>query len=78
MRIHKCEFCENWDFRNVNFWIKYGFLPQCEGTSTSTNENKLWLPETQSNHELLDSTNDSVGLLHQNESQSVTHEKSAE
>ena len=28
MTFQKCEFCENWDFQSVNFWIKSGFLPQ--------------------------------------------------
>ena len=29
MRFQKGEFCKNWDFQCVNFWIKCGFLPQC-------------------------------------------------
>ena len=29
MRFWKCEFCEKWDFQNVNFRINWGFLPQC-------------------------------------------------
>ena len=29
MRYWKCEFCENWDFKNVNFWIKCWFLSLC-------------------------------------------------
>ena len=29
LRFLKGEFCENWDFQYVNFWIKCGFLPQC-------------------------------------------------
>ena len=28
MRFQKGEFCKNWDFQCVNFWIKNGFLPQ--------------------------------------------------
>ena len=27
IRFWKCEFCEKWDFENVNFWIDCGFLP---------------------------------------------------
>ena len=30
MRFQKGEFCENWVFQYVNFWIKCGFLPQCD------------------------------------------------
>ena len=30
MRLWKCKFCQKWDFQNVNFWINYGFLPQCD------------------------------------------------
>ena len=30
MRFQKGEFCKNWDFQYVNFWIKYGFLPQSD------------------------------------------------
>ena len=29
IRLWKCEFCEKWYFQNVNFWINWGFLPQC-------------------------------------------------
>ena len=29
MRLWWCEFCEKWGFQNVNFWINWGFLPQC-------------------------------------------------
>ena len=29
MRLWKCEFFEKWHFQNVNFWINWGFLPQC-------------------------------------------------
>ena len=25
--IQKCEFCKNWNFQYVNFWIQCGFLP---------------------------------------------------
>ena len=46
--VQKYEFCEKWDFTNVifvkigilemwNFWIKYGFLPQCVDHSTPEN-----------------------------------------
>ena len=34
MRFQNCEFCENCDFQYVNFWIKCGFLPQCEKMRT--------------------------------------------
>ena len=30
MRYQKDEFCKNWYFQHVNFWIKYGFLPPKE------------------------------------------------
>ena len=30
MRFQICEFCKNWNFQYVNFWITCGFLPQCE------------------------------------------------
>ena len=41
MSLWKCEFCQKWDFENVNFvkkwdfenvnfWINWGFLPQCQ------------------------------------------------
>ena len=29
MRLWKCEFCEKWNFENMNFWMNWGFLPQC-------------------------------------------------
>ena len=29
MNLWNCEFCQKWDFQNVNFWIDCGFLPQC-------------------------------------------------
>ena len=29
IRFWNCEFCQKWDFHNVNFWINWGFLPQC-------------------------------------------------
>ena len=29
MRLWNCDFCEIWDFQNVNFWMNWGFLPQC-------------------------------------------------
>ena len=29
MRLWNCEFCKNWDFQDVNFWINWGFVPQC-------------------------------------------------
>ena len=33
MRLWNCEFCEKWDFQNVNFWINWGFLPHCADRS---------------------------------------------
>ena len=27
---------EKWEFENVNFWIKCGYLPQCETVSSTT------------------------------------------
>ena len=30
MRPRNCEFREKWYFQNVNFWINWGFLSQCE------------------------------------------------
>ena len=30
LRFWKCEFCQKWDFENVNFWMNWGFLPQCD------------------------------------------------
>ena len=30
IRLWKCEFCEKWEFQNVNFWINWGFLLQCD------------------------------------------------
>ena len=27
MRFWKCAFCQNWDFDNLNFWIKSEFFP---------------------------------------------------
>ena len=35
MRFWNCEFCEKWGFENVNFWINWGFLPQCGTKSKS-------------------------------------------
>ena len=29
MRFWNCEFCQNWHFQIVNFWINWGVLPQC-------------------------------------------------
>ena len=34
MRIQRGEFCKNWNFQYVNFWIKCGFLPQCAQVTT--------------------------------------------
>ena len=28
-RFWKCEFCQKWGFDNVNFWMNWGFIPQC-------------------------------------------------
>ena len=30
MRFQKGEFCKNWNFLYVNFWMKCGFLLQCD------------------------------------------------
>ena len=46
MRFSKCEFCQKWDFHNVNFWLNWGFLPQCVQTGkkcTSKSILFLWI-----------------------------------
>ena len=30
LRFQKCEFCENWCYQNMIFWMKYEFFPQFE------------------------------------------------
>ena len=43
MRFQKGEFCKNWDFQCVNFWMKCGFLPQCERDISKQVEGNLQL-----------------------------------
>ena len=43
MRLWKYEFCEKCDFQNVNFWINWGFLPQCALCTKSTLQSKMSL-----------------------------------
>ena len=48
MRIWKCEFCQKWDFEHVNFWINWGFLPQC-GALTLSNKCAFFLSPSKQN-----------------------------
>ena len=55
MRFQKGEFCQKWDFRKVNFdfqyvnfWIKFGFVPQCGCQKSGKRLSKNLGPEKKS------------------------------